>query len=371
MDLIDSRFKFAEPKSNMKLCKSILMVIVLPLTVIFNCASATTGTGFMVAPGLIITNDHVISECGRIEIVANDGRRPATLVDAESTIDLALLRVYGLPKNFAKVRSEFPLELGEQVMVFGFPLSGALSSTGNFTIGNVSSLRGLRDAAGQIQITAPVQPGNSGGPIIDTKGQVVGVVRSKLDALKTARSIGDIPQNVNFGISLSVLVDFLEKNRVPFQTGYRESSKSAVEVAKIAQTFTYLVQCLNPQSINNVTEQNRQKPIIPSVGNRDSGKDKRLPNGSTRDASYFYAPAPTYPESALASKAEGTVMLRVEVLFNGLAGSIQVVDTSGSAILDRHALQTVKKWKFNPALLNGVEVVQWVTVPITYRLVKK
>lgn len=153
-----------------------------------------SGTAFVVAPGLLVTNHHVIDGCGAIEVVAADGRRPATVVDSVEQIDLALLRVYGLRGGVASLRTKSATLLGESATVFGFPLGGALSSTGNFTTGVVSSLRGLRDAAGEIQITAPVQPGNSGGPVLDRSGAVIGVVQSKLDALKAVRVLA-IAQN--------------------------------------------------------------------------------------------------------------------------------------------------------------------------------
>lgn len=197
----------------------------------------------MVAPGLLITNAHVIESCQSIEINSTDGKRPAIIVDQEPMIDLALLRVYGMPSDIAPIRVEPSVELGEGVMVFGFPLTGALSSTGNFTIGNVSSLRGMGDMAGVLQITAPVQPGNSGGPILDDHGRVVGVVKSKLDVIQAARVIGDIPQNVNFGIALPVLIDFLEKNNVDYRVAENTETKKPVEIARDAQNFTYLVRC--------------------------------------------------------------------------------------------------------------------------------
>jgi S1-C subfamily serine protease len=108
------------------------------------CAQSS-GTAFVVAPGLLVTNHHVIDDCGAIEVVASDGRRPATIVDSVQIIDLALLRVYGLRGGVASLRTQSPVLLGESATVFGFPLGGALSSTGNFTTGVVSSLRGLGD----------------------------------------------------------------------------------------------------------------------------------------------------------------------------------------------------------------------------------
>ena len=209
------------------------------------CANAqvSTGTGFAVAPGLLVTNHHVIDGCTAIEIVSADGRRRAAVVDADPLIDLALLRVPGMRGAAAKLRSPNNVRLGEPVMIFGFPLSGSLTSGGNFTSGLVSGLRGLRDSVGEIQITAPVQPGNSGGPVMDASGSVVGVVVAKLDALRSAIATGDIPQNVNFAVSLDILSEFLLKNKVPVRESPASKALDTASVAELAQTFTYRVEC--------------------------------------------------------------------------------------------------------------------------------
>ena len=178
-----------------------------------------------------------------MEVLASDGRRTGAVVDADPLIDLALIRVTGLKGATARLRSPRSVRLGEAVMVFGFPLSGSLTSGGNFTSGLVSGLRGLRDAAGEIQITAPVQPGNSGGPVLDASGLVVGVVQAKLDALRTAIKTGDIPQNVNFAVSLDVLAEFLAKNKVTVRDAAPAKPLDTASVAELAQSFTYRVEC--------------------------------------------------------------------------------------------------------------------------------
>ncbi len=206
-------------------------------------AQVSSGTAFAVASGLLITNHHVIEGCGSVDIISPDGRRSGAIVDADAQIDLALLRVSGIKGATARLRSPRQVRLGESVMVFGFPLAGSLTSGGNFTSGLVSGLRGLRDAAGEIQITAPVQPGNSGGPVMDASGLVIGVVQAKLDALRSAIATGDIPQNVNFAISLEVLADFLAKNRVGFRDATVAAALDTARLAELAQSFTYRVEC--------------------------------------------------------------------------------------------------------------------------------
>ena len=95
--------------------------------------------------------------------------------------------------------------------------AGALASSGNTTLGNITALAGLRDDSRFIQISASVQPGNSGGPVLDEAGRLIGVIEGKLDALKVARVTGDIPQNVNFAILASTLAHFLEASRIPYE----------------------------------------------------------------------------------------------------------------------------------------------------------
>jgi S1-C subfamily serine protease len=90
----------------------------------------------------------------------------------------------------------------------GYPLSGLLSSDANVSVGNVSALAGLRDDSRYLQISAPVQPGNSGGPLLDASGHLVGIVTAKLDAVRLARFTGDIPQNVNFALKTEVARTF-------------------------------------------------------------------------------------------------------------------------------------------------------------------
>ena len=209
------------------------------------CANAqvSTGTAFSVAPQLLITNHHVISGCRSVSVVTPEGLRAASVVSSAASIDLALLRVFGMRGAVANLRTPRSVALGETVSVFGFPLTGTLSSSGNFTGGLVSSLQGLRNAAGEIQITAPVQPGNSGGPVMDASGLVVGVVQSKLDAVRAAVLTGDMPQNVNFAVALDVLADFLEMNQVPFRSSPLGVNLDTAQVARMAQQFTYRVEC--------------------------------------------------------------------------------------------------------------------------------
>ena len=246
--------------------KSSLLVLLAVLAVL-PCAKAqvSTGTAFSVAPQLLVTNHHVISGCSTLSVITPEGRRAASVVSAEASIDLALLRVFGMRGAIANLRTPRSVALGETISVFGFPLTGTLSSSGNFTGGLVSSLQGLRNAAGEIQITAPVQPGNSGGPVMDASGLVIGVVQSKLDAVRAAALTGDMPQNVNFAVALDVLADFLEMNQVPFRSSPRGASLDTAQVARMAQQFTYRVEC-EGAAISPAPPQQASRGLPPCLG---------------------------------------------------------------------------------------------------------
>jgi uncharacterized protein YkwD len=219
--------------------------------------TVSSGTAFSVAPEVLVTNHHVVKGCSSVEVISPDGRRTASIAAADADIDLAILRVSGLKGTTARLRDPTDVLLGESVLVFGYPLAGALSSGGNFTSGVVSALRGLGDSANQIQITSPVQPGNSGGPLMDSSGLVIGIIQGKL-SLKAVKVLGDIPQNVNFAISLEALTQFLSKHKIDFQTMARSPALDTARVAEMAQKFTHRIEC-------NVSEQrasNSDAPIV-------------------------------------------------------------------------------------------------------------
>jgi serine protease Do len=133
---------------------------------------------------------------------------------------------------------------GEDVVVYGFPLAGVLASGGNVAAGNITALAGLGNDSRFLQMSAPVQPGNSGGPLLDRNGNVVGVVVSKLNALNVASVTGDIPQNVNFAIKASVAAAFLDAQHVTHTEGAGAAVLSTPDIAERANSLTAQVVCV-------------------------------------------------------------------------------------------------------------------------------
>ncbi len=161
--------------------------------------------------GHVVTNQHVVEGCG--DILGNlSGEAPVKLrlVSSDETNDLALLQAPSSFKEVATIRDK--------------------------------AIHVLNDTR-YLQISAAVQPGNSGGPLLDSGGEVVGMVAAKLNALKFARATGDIPENINFAIKTGMLRDFLDNSVVPYQTTDSKNELKTSDVARNARAFTLLISC--------------------------------------------------------------------------------------------------------------------------------
>lgn len=213
--------------------------------------SLSTGTAFLVSTdGDFVTNAHVVESCSSVSI-GQPGRselRQATIRKVDRQNDLALLRVAGgLGNNIVVLPWRTDVQLGEPVAAFGFPHWGTLASSGNFARGDVTAVDGLGDQPSHLQMSVPVQPGNSGGPLLDESGNVVGVVVGKLNALKIAGATGDIPQNVNFAIKASYARAFLNANGIEI-VGHESTPLPASKLADKARAATALVVCRTDQN---------------------------------------------------------------------------------------------------------------------------
>ncbi|MFZ1148233.1 MAG: trypsin-like peptidase domain-containing protein [Xanthobacteraceae bacterium] len=208
---------------------------------------SVSGSGFVVSRNAyIVTNNHVVADCVG-DIHGNlVGQAPVKLrvVSADEENDLALLQGTKKfkEKDIATIRAS-AVNSGDQVVAIGYPLHGLLTSDLTVTTGIISSLAGLHNDTRFLQISAPVQPGNSGGPLHDNSGNIVGVVSAKLDALRMVKATGDIPQNINFAIKTGALRDFLDNSAVPYQTADPGSEMKTADIASAARTYTMLISC--------------------------------------------------------------------------------------------------------------------------------
>ena len=204
--------------------------------------SRVFGSGFVVSvKGDVVTNAHVVRSCRSVHIALGGGEKVPGLVEArDEKADLALVRAARPLGQPVALRVSRPLATGEPVLAFGFPPAGLVAQQLNVTPGIVSSTQG---DASHTQITNPVQPGNSGGPLVDSFGAVVGVIVAKLNALRVAQLTGDAPQNIAFAIRADVLSGFLARSQTAYRVASTAEQLDTVELTKRARNYTVLVVC--------------------------------------------------------------------------------------------------------------------------------
>jgi S1-C subfamily serine protease len=212
-----------------------------PATATETSLPAVTGTGFFVSDGEVLTNAHVVHGCQDVSLSYHGTGGSGSVIAQDAANDLAIIRTSLQPSSHAHIRTG--IRLGEDVAAFGFPLRGLLSTSGNFTLGNVTALTGLRDNSRYLQISAPVQPGNSGGPLLDRDGNVVGIVVSKINALKLASLTDDIAQNINFAVNAAVVESFLHANNIAFDDKVSQGDLHPEDLAAKAQAMAVAIEC--------------------------------------------------------------------------------------------------------------------------------
>ena len=169
-----------------------------------------TGTGFIITKdGYILTCHHVIEGTDLINVQVSNETYNARLVREDPYNDLALLKIAG---NFSAIAfsNKRSAKMGEEVFTIGYPNPVLQGINAKFTKGEVSSLTGCGDDLRLYQISVPVQPGNSGGPLLDMKGNVMGIIVAVLDAKVAFKITGEIPQNVNYAIKSNYALALLD-----------------------------------------------------------------------------------------------------------------------------------------------------------------
>jgi S1-C subfamily serine protease len=203
-------------------------------------------TGIVIsAAGHIVTNNHGVKACHEVRVRLAGEPFPATLLAHDAENDVALLKADHVFPSSAKFRA-IPIRQGESVVAVGFPLPGLIGSGSDVivTTGIVNALTGIRNDTRFLQISAPIQPGNSGGPLLDASGLVTGIVTQSLSTVAPAESTGILAQNVNFAIKPAVVRNFLDSNAVSYATAPPGKELTTADIADAAKRFTVKVECL-------------------------------------------------------------------------------------------------------------------------------
>ena len=186
-----------------------LMVAVLAMSAGIAYGQAS-GTGFFITTdGYFVTNQHVVESAKSLVIrTANGKSYPAEVVRVDSANDLAILKAEGTFRALP-VQNSQSVRRGDKVFTLGFPNPFLQGVEPKYTDGVISSLTGVRDKPNNYQISVALQPGNSGGPLISSQGNVVGIVVAKLNVEAALKSAGAMPENVNYAVKSNYLLELI------------------------------------------------------------------------------------------------------------------------------------------------------------------
>ena len=241
-----------------KLALSLSKLVVFSITSGISLGHAyANGSGFIISQqGHVLTSYHVVANCFQLQARINGKNHPLLFRAGDARNDLALLQIHSaaIRKHaIAEFRAGPALRPGDDVVVVGFPLPGILASQANITTGTISANAGPGDDPRFLQLTAPTQPGNSGGPVLDRSGHVTSMIFAKLDAMAMASAYGDIPQNINFAIKREVILRFLAQHQLAIFMAHSNTIRNPADIGEAAKKFTLMLHCLNSghQAYNN------------------------------------------------------------------------------------------------------------------------
>jgi len=204
--------------------------------------SAASGSGFAVtSDGYVITNYHVIKGCTDVYIHDKGKSIISTIVTFDPNNDIALLKGDFKPKSFYPLSRE-STKLLTEVYVAGHPFGRDISTAVKVTRGIVSSLTGVANNFSNLQIDASLQPGNSGGPIMNDKGNVIGVAVAKLNLDKIIEDYGVVPENVNFGVKANLVINIMESENIKLPKP-NLSSLPMSNLSEMITDGTYYLSC--------------------------------------------------------------------------------------------------------------------------------
>ena len=214
-----------------------------------NLIAIGSGTGFYINnKGYALTNNHVVEICEQVITIIEGKKILFNIVATDQVTDIGLIKSNYKVSGYLNIETD-GAKLGEDVIAVGYPLAGRLSDSVKITKGIVSALSGIGNNSAQIQIDAALQPGNSGGPILNKSGDVVGIASAGLNKLLMAKEAKYIPENVNFAVATPSIATFLKTKKIKYSTGsFFSKEYSTHELAEIGQKSTIQLFCLNTRA---------------------------------------------------------------------------------------------------------------------------
>jgi S1-C subfamily serine protease len=175
----------------------------------------------------------------RVEVIWQDRMYSAKVIFKDESTDAAILKIKGSGFACLPLVSSATVKTGDPVFTVGFPQVSIQGAEAKFTEGSISSLSGMGNSPRFFQISVPIQPGNSGGPLVNDKGEVIGLVLSRLDDIEALLATGTVPQGVNYALKSSFVVPLVdsipdlaqqlaESSRAKDRSGAIDRAKEAV-----------------------------------------------------------------------------------------------------------------------------------------------
>jgi S1-C subfamily serine protease len=200
-----------------------------------------SGTAFVVRQdGTLLTNEHVVKGCSRLALPTGEA---VQVLASNAKRDLALLRSEKTYASALRFRRDQTIDHGETVRAFGYPYYQMVSTSLNITEGIVTALTGLNDDPSRFQVNAAIQPGNSGGPLVDEDGLVIGVAVSTLSTGRFTEVTGANAQSMNYGIRGQIVEAFLLENGVLVEKARAESRPDLRQIARSVTPFVTPILC--------------------------------------------------------------------------------------------------------------------------------
>jgi len=234
------------------------------------CEAETTGaygSGFFVTNnGYIATNYHVVKGAVRVGVRLKTGNTvDAKVVRVDTKNDLAILKIEGAQYKALTLQPSILIKRGMKSYAMGFPLPEMQGVEPKLTDGIVSSISGQNDEPTTFQISNPIQPGNSGGPLFSEDGKVIGVVTSTLSTVQTAQDAGNLTQNINYAVKSSYLIELLNTVQgLKYNKNLATNpSKKFVDIVQDVDNGTVLIIAIFP----NQPEAKAEQPIAPAIPN--------------------------------------------------------------------------------------------------------
>ncbi len=201
----------------------------------------STGSGYMVKGGYVITAFHVVDGSKRIFVDFEGTFYEAKVAASSKPLDVAILKVLKIDGGVPLYISNNP-RIGEEVFSLGYPNTQLQGSSIKYTSGDISSLSGMRDDENFMQISVPLQPGNSGGPLFDLRGNFLGIVVSRLSDSYSLRQSGYVPQNVNYASKAKNLSQLFKELKIePLEPKTQDMKKA--DIIEQVQKYCVFIKC--------------------------------------------------------------------------------------------------------------------------------